>query len=119
MGNSHDPRFQAAKGWAGDCVQLRVKTDRICHVTAWYYAKGGEPFINIEYGKGLTEPFGGGGVNLFKNTGWKLDKGAEMAFRKDADGRGYVQEMKLPWPLITTGRRYSPGESFRCGVELL
>jgi hypothetical protein len=58
-------------------------------------------------------------VNLFRTEGWKLKDGAEMAFRKDADGRGYIQEMKLPWPLITKGRRYSAGESFRCGVELL
>ena len=38
LGNSHDPRFSASKGWAGDSVQLRIKTDRICHVTGWCYA---------------------------------------------------------------------------------
>lgn len=119
MGNTHDPHFQAGKGWAGDCLQLRIKTDRICHVTAWCFADRTEPFINIEYGKDLNEPFGGGGINLFRTEGWRLERGAEMAFRKDADGRGYVQEIKLPWELITDKVRYRPGESFRCGVELL
>jgi len=119
MGNTHDPRFQAGKGWAGDCLQLRIRTDRICHVTAWCFAAASESFINIEYGKDLNEPFGGGGVNLFRTEGWKLERGAEMAFKKDPDGRGYVQEMKLPWGLITEKVRYRPGESFQCGVELL
>ena len=91
MGNSHDPQFQAHRGWAGDCVQLRVKTDRITHVTAWYYARNQEPFIHLDYGKSLTECFGGGDKKLFRVEGWKLQEGAEMAFAKDADGKGYVQ----------------------------
>lgn len=119
MGNSHDPRYQAGKGWAGDSVQLRFKTDRICHVTAWYYAKEDEPAIGIDYGKSLSEPFGGGQKLLLKTAGTKLTEGAEMAFRKDADGKGYVQEIKLPWPLLADQWRPAPGDAFRCGVELL
>lgn len=45
MSNSHDPHYQANKGWAGDSVQLRIHTDRIAHVTAWYYAAKKEPTI--------------------------------------------------------------------------
>ena len=119
LGNSHDPQFQADKGWAGDCVQLRVKTDRITHVTAWCHAATQQPFINLDYGKSLHEPFGGGGANLFRRDGWKLGQGAEMAFKADADGKGYVQEIKLPWKLITLGGRAALGERFACGVELL
>jgi hypothetical protein len=119
MSNSHDPRYQAEKGWAGDCVQLRIKTDRIVHVTAWYFAAKQEPAIQLSYGKGLAEPFGGGDKQLYRTTGWTLTDGAEMAFLKDADGKGYVQEMKLPWALLTTGKRYGAGDSFACGIELL
>jgi hypothetical protein len=119
MSNSHDPHYQAAKGWAGDCVQLRIKTDRITHVTAWYYAAKQEPAIQLSYGKGLTEPFGGGEKQLFRTDGWKLTDGAEMAFLQDADAQGYVQEMKIPWALITDGKRYAAGDSFACGIELL
>jgi sugar lactone lactonase YvrE len=118
MGNSHDPQFQADKGWAGDSVQLRVKTDRISHLTAWYYAAEQEPFIDIAYGKSLSEPFGGGNKALIRSQGWKLSDGAEMGFKVDADGKGYVQEIKLPWKLITlSGGR--PDGRFACGVELL
>jgi sugar lactone lactonase YvrE len=119
MGNRHDPRHEAAKGWAGDCVQLRLKTDRISHITAWYYAPTDEPYIGIDYGRSLTEPFKGGSRALFRTEGWKLDGGAEMAFVRHADGKGYVQEIKIPWSLITHDARYQPGESFRCGIELL
>jgi hypothetical protein len=119
MGNCHDPRYQASKAWAGDCVQLRIKTDRICHVDAWYYAAGKEPALHIEYGKSLDDPFGGGDRVLMRADGWKLTDGAEMAFLKDADGRGYVQEIKLPWALITKDKKFGPGEQFSCGIELL
>ena len=119
MGNSHDPHYQSDKGWAGDCVQLRIKTDRITHVTAWYYGPKQEPFINLCYGKSLTQPFGGGDKNLFQTEGWHLSEGAEMAFTKDGDGKGYVQEIKLPWKLITVSRTYKAGDQFNCGFELL
>jgi hypothetical protein len=119
MGNSHDPRYQANKGWAGDAVQLRFKTDRISHLTAWYYAAKKEPAIQISYGKDLTHPFGGGEVQLFQTEGAKLQQGAEMAFKEDADGKGYVQEIKLPWKLITGTKTPAAGERFSMGVELL
>jgi hypothetical protein len=119
LGNSHDPRFQADKGWAGDCVQLRVKTDRISHLTAWCFAKAEEPFIHVDYGKSLGEPFGGGVKTLSRVKGWTLEAGAEMAFLKDPDGRGYVQEMKIPWPLVTDKKVPAAGDRFCCGVELL
>ena len=75
--------------------------------------------MHIEFGKSLTAPFGGGEKLLLRTEGWKLSDGAEMGFRKDEDGRGYVQEIKLPWALITDGKKFAPGERFRCGIELL
>ncbi len=119
LGNSHDPRFSASKGWAGDSIQLRLKTDRICHVTGWCFAPTQEPCLQIDYGTSLTEPFGGGSRMLMRTEGWKLDGGAEMGFRVDADKKGYVQELKLPWALITTSKAYVAGEQFACGIELL
>ena len=119
MSNSHDPHYQAAKGWAGDAVQLRVKTDEISHVTGWYYAAKKEPAIQIEHGKGLDEPFGGFAQVLYQTEKWKMTGGAEMAFAEDADKKGYVQEMKLPWKLITEFRHYKAGATFACGFDLL
>ena len=119
IGNSHDPQFQASRGWAGDSVQMRFKTDRISHLTAWCYAKKQEPFIDIAYGQSMTKPFDGGSKQLVRTEGWKMQEGAEMAFKADADGKGYVQEIKLPWSLITLNGRAALGEKFSCGLELL
>ena len=118
LGNSHDPRYQAGKAWAGDSLQLRFKTDRIAHVTAWGFAPRQEPAMTIGYGKNLTEPFGGPEIQLFQKQGAKMDQGAEMAFSIDADKRGYTQEIKLPWKLIA-GKGFKAGEKFGMGVELL
>jgi hypothetical protein len=119
MCNSHDPHYQANRGWAGDCVQFRFKTDRITNLDCWYYAANKEPTIRINYGSDLTHPDGGGTRQLFQTEGWKLTDGAEEAFVKDADGKGYVQEIKLPWNLITLDRKYQAGDSLNMGVELL
>lgn len=119
LGNSHDPRYTAGKAWAGDSLQLRLKTDRISHVTAWDYAPKSEPGLTISYGKSLTEPFGGSDLQLFRTQGAKMERGAEMAFQKDADDRGYVQELKLPWALITDKKTYKSGDVLNCGFELL
>ena len=119
MSNSHDPHYQAGRAWAGDSVQFRIKTDKISHVLCWYYGVTGEPGIYIDYGKDLKTPFHGGNTQLFQTEGWKLTEGAEMAFRKDDDGKGYVQEIKLPWKVITDGKKYGPGDKFNMGVELL
>ncbi len=119
LGNSHDPQFQPGKGWAGDSLQLRIKTDRISHITAWYYAPKNEPFMTISYGVGMETPFGGGELQVTRTKGWQMAGGAEMAFKADADGKGYVQEMKLPWSLITDKKTYAAGDRFSCGLELL
>ena len=83
---------------------MRVKTDRITHVTAWYFAGRQEPAVLLDYGKDLTKPFGGGQKQLLRQDGWRLSDGAEMAFARNADGKGYVQELKLPWKLVNVGQ---------------
>ena len=120
MGNSHDPRYQGSRGWAGDAVQIRLKTDRISHITAWYYAAKKEPAFQISYGKSLTEPFKGGDKQLYQVDGWKMQEGVEMAFKANADGKGYVQEIKIPWSVITLGdKKFAAGDQFNMGLELL
>ncbi|HEY3280864.1 MAG TPA: FlgD immunoglobulin-like domain containing protein [Armatimonadota bacterium] len=118
LSNHHDPRYQAAKGWAADAVQLRFKTDRIAHVTAWYYADAKEPALQISYGDD-GDPFKGPNRQLFRTQGWEMEDGAAMAFLKDPDGKGYVQEMRLPWKVLASGRDYRAGDTFSLGVELL
>lgn len=118
MGNIHDPLYQSSKAWAGDAAQLRFKTDVITHVTAWYYGPKKEPGMLLDYGKSLTEPFGGGSKKLSRIEGWKMSDGVEMAFKQDADGKGYVQEIKLPWKLISKDKKYVAGDQFSMGMEV-
>ena len=119
LGNSHDPRFSALRGWAGDCLQLRVRTDKLTHVTAWYFSPTQSPAIHLDFGVGMNKAFGGGSRVLMKTEGWKLEDGAEMAFVADADGKGYVQELRLPWKLVVDGKPPKAGEAIACGFELL
>jgi hypothetical protein len=117
MINVNNPKISNF-GWAGDSLQLRLVTDKVVSLTGWYYAANKQPHIDLNYGKG-NDPYCDGSKQFFQVDGWKLEGGAEMAFLKDADGNGYVQELKLPWALITNTRRYAPGEELTCGIELL
>ncbi|MBM4031800.1 MAG: hypothetical protein FJ291_08460 [Planctomycetes bacterium] len=117
MVNVHNPKVDNF-GWAGDCLHLRFRTDRLVILTGWYYAANKQPHISLSYGKG-NDPYCDGGKEFSQVDGLKLEGGAEMAFSKDPDGKGYVQEIKLPWALITDTRRYAPGEELACGIELL
>ncbi len=117
--NRHDPRVDPADAWRGDCLQVRLNTDptmplplqanefdarnggkastdsRIVHLTLWCFSDRKEPCLMVEYGfdfhgrKVLTGPQSG------------------LAFKLDADGRGYTLEARVPWSLIAT----APGQS--------
>lgn len=95
MCNSHDPHYAADKGWSGDSVQMRIRTDWICHVTAWYYLSKQEPYIGIDYGTNERQPFGAGSVALYQVKGPLLDQGAQMAFKKDAAGHQLIADAWL------------------------
>ena len=109
MMNRHDPKVEPNLGWAGDCLQVRVVTDpklgwplalseysvqqgdprarsdRICHLTMWYFTDRQEPVVQMQCGWDFH--------------GTKIWTGAEsgLAFRKDADGQGYTLEARIPW----------------------
>ncbi|HUT37618.1 MAG TPA: FlgD immunoglobulin-like domain containing protein [Planctomycetota bacterium] len=99
--NRHDPKVEPNKGWDGDALQVRLcsdpkaayplrdsNSDRICHLTLWHYTDRQEPVLQLQYGMDYH--------------GTKLLVGAEagVAFRKDADGKGYALEARVPWKLL-------------------
>ena len=101
-------------GFAGDSLQLRTLTapgtpqERGQHFTCWR-GRDGADVIKIEQGKTFNE----GVITDAKKTG-----GARQAFAADADGRGYVQEIALPWKLLTrNGAARRAGESLAMTVE--
>lgn len=83
-------------GFGGDSLQTRIITnpgqpnERGNHFTAWR-GVGGTDIITLEGGKTFNEP----NIKDVKTLG------AQQAFRLDADGKGYVQEIALPWKILT------------------
>ncbi len=87
-------------GWNGDSLQVRTivhegdePRELAAHITAWRGSDGLD-VVDIAY-------FGG-----------KLERpqlrdakqhGAQQAFRANPDGRGYVQELAIPWTLLAEG----------------
>ena len=100
-------------GFAGDCLQMRfifapaTPNERTAHLTAWK-GRDGQDVIDLAYGKQLNE----GQIKDAKT------QGAQQAFQIDADGKGYTQEMALPWKLLTKdGRAPRAGERMALTVE--
>jgi hypothetical protein len=94
-------------GWRSDCLQLRMRTDTQVHITAWRYKVDGKMAMDINY----DQPVGPNRLD-------GLEHGARMAFVKNADGRGYVQEIFIPWKLLSkAGKVYQAGESFKLGLH--
>ena len=85
-------------GWNGDCLQLRIMTapetggkmPPMCWVTAWR-DRDGKDLVELAF------PYGGG-----TSTRDAKKLGAQQAFLKNADGKGYVQEIAIPWRLLGT-----------------
>lgn len=101
-------------GFAGDSLQFRTITapgtpqERGQHFTGWR-GRDGADVIKIEQGKDFKE----GVVEDAKKTG-----GAQQAFTINADGKGYVQELAIPWKLLTRdGQPIRAGGSFTLTFE--
>ena len=98
----------ADHGFQGDCLQFRIATapdspdERCLHLTCWK-GKDQKDVIKAEIGK----RFDGGVVQDLKK------EGAQQAFTINADGKGYVQEIALPWKLLT-----KDGQALKAGARI-
>jgi len=106
-------QVEGSYGFAGDCLQFRTVlapgTPQECgnHFTCWQ-DRNGKDVIFVECGK----DFKGGTIKDAKS------HGAQQAFRKNEDGKGYVQEIALPWRLLSKdGQPPRAGETFTMTVE--
>jgi hypothetical protein len=100
-------------GFLGDSLQFRTiwaydkDAEVVAHWTAWR-DRDGLDLIDVAYGRTFKD----GKVRDAQ------DQGAQQAFAVSPDGKGYVQEMSIPWTLVNRGRPApKPGESFRFTVE--
>ncbi len=120
MQNTVDPRFNPNDGWKSDALQLRFRTDRTVWFTCWFFTPKKQPVAHFEYEKIPGTP-GGGKVIVCDDPPPKVGNGVELAYRMDADGKGYVEEMKIPWELLYEKKPgfFAPGMKFRLGVETI
>ncbi|MFA6291976.1 MAG: sugar-binding protein [Victivallales bacterium] len=116
MVNFYDPKTEVGQAWKADCVQLRIKTDRIASVDCWYYTKDKKPSMFIHYGAFGLKPPDPDTADLED----AMKAGARQAFLMDSDSKGYTQEIAIPWKLLTRdGHTVKAGETMICGFELL
>jgi len=124
MVNRVDPVNDAASGWRSDCVQLRFWADhgkpvgpngaRMTHVDCYWFTDEARPAAFVTFHDMSRQEAGFEG---------KLDNaignGVDAAFRKDDDGKGYTQEVRISWKLLRrAGQPYGAGETLRLGMEL-
>ncbi len=102
-------------GFQGDCLQVRFIThyqgqggqERVAHLTCWR-DRDELDVIDISYGR----DFKGGHLRDAR------EHGAEQAFAVYENRRGYVQELSLPWALLTAdGKPLAAGAELRLAVE--
>jgi hypothetical protein len=115
-------------GFNGDCLQVRVVTApdvsakevtqpdrnaddaplaRTSHLTCWR-DRDGLDVIDVAYGRRFNE----GGLKDAKA------KGAGQAFLKHPDGKGYTQEIAIPWALLTKpDHKVKPGDQLMMTFE--
>ena len=121
-----DPKSDPGRGWTADAVQLRTCTDSmVAWFTMWGFDGGRKPALeyvqagdgkdpenkNVENVKRLLYP-GKDGVT-------ELGEGVELAYRMADDGKGFTQEVKIPWRIIYADEehRAKAGDVYRMGLE--
>ena len=123
-----DPRDDPSHGWTADAVQLRTSaSDHVDWITLWGYKGGTVPCVDVVHSAKGTHPEDRKVEHLHyltyaKKPGeTKLDRGIELAYRPSEDGKGFTQEVKIPWPVIrgeeNADFESKPGEKFRMGLE--
>jgi outer membrane protein assembly factor BamB len=111
---------KGGQGWDGDCLQVRFITgyktphEVVTWLTCWR-DRDGIGVIQRESPDTINcnRPC----VRLPK-LGNALEHGAQQAFTVNADGKGYVQELAIPWKqLVADGKAPAPGSELRITVE--
>jgi len=106
-------------GWQSDGFQGRFVTDYgQIHFTAWYSSMKDYTVATLSYNRPLNRD----NSRVFSRAGKRIDdpSGFKMAFKRDTDNRGYVQEVRIPWkqlyrnvPAIEGGHEFQfTGEYF-------
>ena len=101
-------------GWDGDCIQVRLvteygtKAEQISVFNCWQGIDGRNVVEQDSKGRTKNSPKG----EDVKSAG------AQQAFKVYANGQGYVQEIAIPWALITSdGKPRKAGDKLVMTIE--
>jgi len=120
LANTVDPNFDPESGWKGDALQLRVMTDWPRWLTFWEFTGEKRGALNLTVWKTAENSRDGVDSRILVSQpgSISLGEGVEMAARADADGRGYVQEIRIPWSILYRQvPTIAAGLTFRMGLE--
>ena len=96
----NNPGVAGDMGFQGDCLQFRTVTtdaagkELTAHWDCWKYREGGD-VVSVQFGQRFNE----GKIADAKT------EGVKQAFAVDADGKSYVQEIAVPWKLLTADKQ--------------
>ena len=112
---------KGGQGWDGDCLQVRFITGcKTPHeVITWLNCWRDRDGISIvgRESPGERDSAGHPCVRLPKLTN-ALAHGVQQAFKVNDDGKGYVQEIAVPWKMLTEdGNAPEPGSELRVTLE--
>jgi len=127
MVNNYSFADDPGMAWNADAIQLRFLSDpavkstatlqsggsglsaeqakHVCHITLWYSTRDQKPGFFICY----TLAFSDGKLNPPEVTG---------AYKKDADGKGYVMEYRIPWGILRAPRPLTGGDQVQTQWQL-
>jgi hypothetical protein len=115
----NNPELKGGHGFNGDCLQVRfvlfpgTKDETTSWWDFWRDAKG----VAV-LGRGWPGPRNGVSINPLEALTPADEQAVRQAYRVDADGKGYTQEIAIPWKLLSvTGAVPAVGERLRMTVE--
>lgn len=120
MFNMIDPEFDETDGWKGDALQMRVVTDQVLWINAWYFTEKKQGALLRSVWKNSESHRDGLDHALFVGQPGATDlgEGVQMACAP-AEG-GYVQEICIPWKLLYRNPpAIAAGHKLRIGFEYL
>jgi len=91
--NGFDPDVEPVTVHRGDCLYLRFKEgDLVTNMFGYFYSKKKESAMVIAEGLNWY------GTSIYSNG---IKRGVQEAFQPHPDGKGYTQELRIPWSQIT------------------
>jgi sugar lactone lactonase YvrE len=122
LNSTVDPAINPDEGWKADSWQMRIRTDRTLWITVWQFSAKKQSVMHFAYWKDDRSERNGVDTKMLVGAEGSADlgEGVQMAYKADADGKGFSQEMRIPWKLLYRSvPEIKAGNTMRMGCEFL